>query len=84
MPPKRGRPSKEDSSGDAGTRMVRLYNDVADMVGWIVELEGGTAAQLLDPLIRAAILARYKRIEPQVIKIKKAREEAKRKPTPGE
>lgn len=80
MPPKRGRPPKEDGSGDAGTRMVRLYNDVADMIGWIVELEGGTAAQLLDPLIRGPIIARFERIKPQVQKIKKARDEAKPKP----
>lgn len=76
---KMGRPPKEDGSGDGKARMVRLQNDIADMISWIVKLEGGTAAQLLDPLIRGPIKARYKRIEPQVKKIKQAQEEAKPK-----
>lgn len=74
---KLGRPTKDDGSGDGKARMVRLQNDMADMISWIVKLEGGTAAQLLDPLIRGPIKARYKRIEPQVKKIKQAQEEAR-------
>lgn len=76
MPPKRGRPMKPEGSGDETTKMVRLANDVAEMIGWIVKVDGGTAAQLLDPLIRAPIQARYRQIQPQVERIKQALAEA--------
>jgi hypothetical protein len=74
----RGRPPKDE---DEGTRMVRLYTDLADMIGWIVKLSGKkgyTAAQLVDPLLRPQIVARYDQIKPQVDKIKKAQAEAKK------
>ncbi len=73
----RGRPPKENGSGDTKAKMVRLSNDLAGMISWIVKLEGGTASQLLDPLIRGPIQARYAKIKPQVEKIKRAQEEAR-------
>lgn len=57
--------------------MVRLYSDVADMIGWIVKVEGGSAAQVVDPLIRPQIVSRYERIKPLVERIKKSQEEAR-------
>lgn len=68
----RGRPKLDD--GD--TRMVRAYADVADMIGWIVRVEGGTVAGLIDPLIRAPILARYAKIEHLVRQIQAAEQAA--------
>src|SRR5687767_8270779 len=80
MGKKRGRPKLDDGE----TRMVRAYADIADMIGWLVRLEGGTVAGLLDPLIRAPILARYARIQHLVKQIKdaeaQASEAAKKRP----
>lgn len=85
--PQRGRPVKEDGSGDANTRMVRLKNDLADMIAWLVELEqspdSATASQLCDPYLRGPITARYKQIEPEVEKIKQARATAASKRKKG-
>lgn len=73
--PKRmtGRPKGGD--GDAGTRQVRVNADLGEMLGWIYEIEGEKSAVILDPLIRATITGRYKRIEATVEKIKKRRAE---------
>ena len=73
----RGRPTKEE--GSAETRMIRIHGDLAEMIGWIVELQGLKTANLLDPLLRPAILARYKQIEPEVLAIKKLRDAARKK-----
>lgn len=82
----RGRPAKPESEG---TRMVRLQTDLADMIGWIVRItkktdSGFTAAELVDPLLRPQILARYKLIEADVEKIKKAEASASEKAAEGE
>lgn len=62
------RPSGEE------TRQIRVSGDLADMLGWIVRLEGGSAPQIIDPLVRPEIEARYKRIESFVEKVKAADE----------
>lgn len=72
----RGRPPKPE---DEVNRGVRLNKDLADMIGWIVRLQGGTAAQLCDPLLRPQITKRYKDIEPEVERVKKAASNAKKK-----
>ena len=77
----RGRPTKEE--GAAETKLIRVHGDVAEMIGWIVELQGIKTANLLDPLIRPAVLARYKQIEPEVEAVKKLREAARKKSGPG-
>lgn len=69
-----GRPRKAD--GERPSRHVRVFEDMAEMVKWIGRVEGIGAAQLLDPLIRAPITARYKRIEKDVKKIIKAEQDA--------
>lgn len=69
-----GRPKKAD--GDQATKHVRLFEDIAEWVGWIVRIEGGSSSQLLDPLVRAPILARYKKIEHLVEEIKGAERKA--------
>lgn len=55
----------------AATRHVRIAGDLADMLGWIVRVEGGTAADELDPLIRRAVVKRYATIKPAVEKLMK-------------
>lgn len=57
--------------------MVRTYADLADMIGWIVRFAkksdpGFTAAELIDPLLRPQIETRYKLIEADVEKVKRA------------
>jgi hypothetical protein len=58
---------------DAGTRLVRVNGDMAEMIGWIVELKGGSSAKLLDPLIRKGIKEEFATIAREVEVIKKAR-----------
>lgn len=71
-----GRPKKE--AGEAGTRGVRVYADVAEMLGWILRVDGGTSAGLLDPLIRPQVVSRYAAIEGAVEAIKRAEAQAAR------
>lgn len=52
-----GRPRKEE--GERGTRQIRAFEDIADMLGWICHFEGGSVAQILDPMLRAQVAARY-------------------------
>lgn len=42
------------------------------MVAWIVRVKGGTAASLIDPLLRPQIVARYAAIKPAVDAMLKA------------
>ena len=76
---------------DRGTRQVRVFEDVGEMISWIIRIEGGTTASLLDPMIRAEITARYLKHEDAIDKIKAAenalkkiendaRDQAKKKP----
>ncbi len=58
---------------EAGTRLVRVNGDLAEMIGWIVELKGGSSAKLLDPLIRKEIKDEFGTIAREVDVIKKAR-----------
>lgn len=71
-----GRPRKEEPPQE--TRQVRVFTDIAEMLSWIVRIEGGSTANLLDPLIRGPILARFKTHEDVVTKIRAAEDEARR------
>jgi hypothetical protein len=76
MMAKGGRPKRDE--GDRGTRHVRVNEDIADMVSWILRVENVSSARLLDPLLRAAILARYKKHEKAINMLKSAEEEARK------
>ena len=57
-----GRPKK--SEGEKGTRHVRVFEDIADMLGWVYHFreQAGhreSVAQIVDPLIRAQVAAMY-------------------------
>lgn len=67
-----GRPPKDE--GEKGSRQVRVMDDVGEMISWIIRVEGGTTATLLDPMIRAQVTARYKKHEVVIQKIKEAQE----------
>ena len=69
-------PPRPDTADDMGkTRHVRLSNDLVDMISWLAHIEGGSAAQIIDPLVRQAITARYEGIRPLVEGIIRAKEE---------
>lgn len=72
----RGRPRKDD--GEATTRQIRVFEDLADKIGWIIEIEGGSVANLVDPLLRNAIETRYEGISAAVEAIKRARERGRK------
>lgn len=61
---------------ERGSRLVRLNEDLAEMIAWIVKVEGGTAATLCDPLLRPQITARYKSIEQLVKQVREHEEKA--------
>lgn len=75
MPP----PSKPTAEPmEKGTRQVRVYEDVGDMISWIVRVTGENTASLLDPLVRAEITEKYMRYEEQIKKIKAAEDALKK------
>lgn len=78
------KPKESASQGDfvprTGSSTVRLSADLAYMVGWICEIEELTSIELLDPLLRKSVEARFERIRPTVQQI----EELKRKGKPKE
>jgi hypothetical protein len=73
---KTGRPLS--SEGERGTKQVRIMEDLAEMCSWIVRVEGGTTAQLLDPMVRAEVEARYERHKAAIEKIRAAEDELRR------
>lgn len=64
-----GRPKAERAS-----RGVRIYEDTADMLGWILKLEdnGETAADFVEDLIRREVENRYAPLAKRVERIKAA------------
>lgn len=70
----RGRPKNPD---DLASRQVRVSADLAEMIGWIVRIQGGTVAQLVDPLIRPQISARYAALRPAIEAIEAAEAKAR-------
>jgi hypothetical protein len=76
---KGGRP-KLAPNGDrsTGTKMVRINADLVNMLSWIARLESISTAQLIDPLIRGPVEARFKLIEKEVAEIKLQEEKVHR------
>lgn len=77
MANRRGRPRKPDGES---TEPVKLASDLMEKIRWIVRIAklkgdaGFTANELIEPILRPQIEAKYKLIEPDVEKIKKAEE----------
>jgi hypothetical protein len=69
---------QREKKGENGTRQIRVYDDLADMIGEIIDVEGGTAAALIDPLLRPQISAKHRQLEPEIQKIRKAKENLER------
>lgn len=72
----KGRPT--NAEGPANTRLIRAFEDIADMIAWIVRVEGGTTANLIDPMLRPEVTARYQKHEETVNRIKKAEDELRK------
>lgn len=72
-----GRPKKDE--GEKGTRHVRVFADLADMLGDIIDVEGGSVANLIDGWLRVHVVARHASLKKQIDAMRKAREEAQRK-----
>jgi hypothetical protein len=61
------------------TRHVRIAEDLADMLGEVIEAQDGLSmAEFLDPLIRTAIEARHRANLPAIKVLRAARERAKK------
>jgi hypothetical protein len=69
--------AKQDD-GEAGTRQVRVMEDLGEMISWIIRVEGGKTANLLDPMIRAQITARYQKHKEVIEKIRAAEDNLNR------
>ena len=78
MPKAGGRGGRPLSGDEHGTRQIRVFEDIADKIAWIVRVRGGSAAQLLDPLIRPEIESLYHLYEDAIKRIMAA-EDALRK-----
>lgn len=74
---KPGRPKKGE--GESDTRLIRVFPDIAEMIAWIAEMQDIKTANLVDPILRPAILMRYEQIRPEIEAMKKLKESAARK-----
>lgn len=57
---------------EKGSKLIRVNDDLAEMISWLVRVKGGTAATIVDPLLRPQITRRYETISQHVEKIKLA------------
>lgn len=61
---------------EGGTRQVKLPEDLVQMVQWLARVERRTAAQIIDPLARPEVEARYARRFDDIQAIKAAEDAA--------
>lgn len=66
-----------DASEEA-TKQVRVFEDLGEMISMIVRVEGGTTANLLDPMLRPQITTRYGRHKEAIDRILAAERELQR------
>lgn len=52
-----GRPRKDEE--DQGTRHIRAFEDLANMIGWIHHFTNEKVANIIDPILRPEILDQY-------------------------
>lgn len=73
----RGRPKKSDADR-GGTTHVRVFEDIAEKVKWVAKALDVSQPQLLDPLLRDQIEAKYEKLRPLIEKMMAAAAEARR------
>lgn len=71
---KTGRPRKED--GDAGTKQIRVFDDLGEMIADLSEVLPKSTAQICDPLLRPEITKLCEKYKPQITAIKAAKKAA--------
>lgn len=72
---RKSKPDKEEKP----TTHIRVHKDLADMIGWICRVEkGSSSAQLLDPMVRPQITARYNKYLPLIRQLMAAEAEVER------
>lgn len=74
---KQGRPPK--NAGDRGTKQVRVFEDIADMLSDLSLVYPQSTAQILDPLIRAEVEELHEKYLPKIEEAKAAKAIAEEK-----
>ena len=74
-----GRPKKSD--GTAHTKHVRINEELADMLSWVLKALGKewSSARVLDPYIRGPIKALYEEHEETINMLKRTEAKARQK-----
>jgi hypothetical protein len=70
------RPVGRPAAFEGGTRQVKLPEDLVQMMQWLTRLEGGTLAQIIDPLVRPEVEKRFSRRQADIVAIKVAEDAA--------
>jgi len=65
------KPAKK-SGGRKDKWVLKVNDDLGEMVSWVVKLKGGTVATYIDPLIRKQVEKDYADIQKDVEVIKRA------------
>lgn len=65
------RPKPAEVPEPPPTKMIRVHTDMAEMMGWIARLKGGTIAQLVDRIARSEVEHIYGAIKASVDEIKR-------------
>lgn len=63
--------AKRPSADSGATKHVRVFQDLAEMIGWVVQIRGVSAANYLDPLLRSTVESDFRAIKHIVDSIKK-------------
>lgn len=70
--PRMGKQRADGDDAEKGTHQIRVHADLGEMISWIIRVEGGKTAQLLDPMLRAQIVARYEKYRDEIELLRKA------------
>jgi hypothetical protein len=63
---------RRQSRDEKSTHQIRVNADLGEMIAWVARVEDTTTAQLLDPMLRAQVLARYAKHAAVIEKLKTA------------
>ena len=63
----------------ASNQTIRVGSELAHMISWICEVEGTNASELVVPLIKAAVTARFEKMKKEVQEIEKIQARLKEK-----
>lgn len=72
---KRKTPNEKSGSGASAT--TRIAGDLARMIVLICEMEGISTHELLDPILRPSVTARFDRIKKQIEEIERIKQKTR-------